>query len=511
MIFYFSLITFLSIEAQSFEDQPLKKIGEKNSAQNLRIEKDIRVLSGEKNTTDKKQKLTLSKELFLKEVLASSPYIKKLQLSIKQAKAQILQSKYSLSDWGFYSEWKKNNKKNPSIDKFLSAESDSQNLAFGLQKKIPYGFEFNSTYVDYKEDSINEGFLKQFKPESIYRKSFNLEFKTNLTESISHFWLLKSFEKSLSIQDLSYYEKSEQLILEALAQYWKTYLSYMKLQQAKAGLQTYKKLVRETNRKQKYKFLQPGERPQILAEYQSIQSGLDLSEQDYKKEIEALFLYLKKDSKKYDLVFDEKSFINLSKNRDSFKEIEIEKTRAFQIQKKLLESQKLNLSVQKSSLYPSVELLGKKAWTPAGESSALGFSSKAGFYEFGFSLKWILFSKSFYQQAAQKKYELEESEIDFELAKKELKNQILLTGNQVKIAHRNIERAKKANEYRKKTFQELRVSFNQGRTDTFQLLQAEKHLRESEVQKAMALSKYSLSLAGFLALRDELIEKYITK
>ena len=62
-----------------------------------------------------------------------------------------------------------------------------------LKKKIPYGFEFNSTYVDYEEDSTNESFLKQFKPESIYRKSLNLEFKTNLTESVSHFWLLKKF------------------------------------------------------------------------------------------------------------------------------------------------------------------------------------------------------------------------------------------------------------------------------------------------------------------------------
>ena len=97
------------------------------------------------------------------------------------------------------------------------------------------------------------------------------------------------------------------------------------------------------------------------------------------------------------------------------------------------------------------------------------------------------------------------------LQNQELKNQIFLIGNQIEIAHKNIERAKKANEYRKKTFKELRVSFNQGRTDTFQLIQAEKYLRESEVQKAMALSKYSLSLAGFLALRDELIEKYISK
>ena len=495
MIFLFCLAVFSLTEAWSLEElSQLKKTPEEKT----------RALA-----IQKKQNLVLSKEFFLKQVLAESPYIKKLNFSIERSKTQILQSKYSLSDWGLFSEWKKNSAKNPSIERFLSKESETQTRVIGLQKKMPYGFQLNSNYVDNKEESSNEGILKQFKPELIYRKSFNLELKTNLTESVSHFWLLKSFEKALSIQDLSYYERSEQLALTALAQYWKTYLAYMKLQQAKEGLLTYKKLVRETNKKRKYSFLQPGERPQILAEYQNIQAGLDLSEQDYKKEKEALFLYLKKDSKKYELDFDPKTLLKTPEKPAPFKEFPIEKTRTFQIQKKGLESQKLNLSVQKSSLFPSVELMGKRAWTPAGESSDLSFSSKQGFYEFGLSLKWALFSKSFYQRVAEKKYQLKESEIDFEITKKELKNQIYLKGERVKMAHRNIERAKKANQYRKKTFKELRASFNQGRTDTFQLIQAEKQLRESEVQKVMALSEYSLSLAGLLALRDELLEKYM--
>jgi len=358
--------------------------------------------------------------------------------------------------------------------------------------------------VYFRDESSNEGLLTQFKPDSIFRENLSFELKTNLTESVSHFWLLKSFKKALSIQDLAYYEKSEQLALSALAQYWKTYLSYIKLQQAKEGLRTYRRLVRETNKKKQYKFLQPGERPQILAEYQSIQSGLDQSEQEYKKEKLALFLYLKKNPKDYELVFDPQVF----PKAPQFKKIEIEKTRAYQIQKKGLESMELNLSVQKSSLYPSVELMGKRAWTPAGERPNLSFSSKEGFYEFGFSLKWVLFSKSFYQKAAEKEYELRESEIDFEIAKQEFENQIFLSKEQVKTAFKNIERARKANGYRKETFKELRTAFNQGRTDTFQLIQAEKQLRESRVQKAVALSEYSLSLATLLALSDELIGKY---
>jgi len=492
MIFYFLLA--ISGLAQAVESQILQ-----NRLTNQAVESQN--LQNKEN-----QKLVLSKELFLKEVLNSSPYIQKLKISLKKSKAQILQNKYSLSDLAFYSEWKKNSSKNPAVDKFLSSESESREQVLGFQKKTPYGFEFHSVYFDSRENSSNEDLLQQFKPESLYRKSLSLELKNNLTKSISHFWLLQSFEKTLSAQDLTYYEKTEQLLLEALTQYWKTCLAYKKLQQAKAGLQTYKKLVLETNRKQKYKFLQPGERPQILAEYENIQSGLDLSEQNYKKEKEALFLYLKKDSQNYELIFEETKLKKTYKS--SFQKVDIQNTRAFQIQKKLLESQKLSLSVQKSSLYPSVELIGKKAWTPAGENSNLSLFSSTGFYEFGVGLSWVFFSRSFHEQVAQKKYQLEESKIDFELAKRELKNQMSLAESHVHIALKNIERAIKANDYRKKTFKELRVSFNQGRTDTFQLIQAEKQLRESEVQKTIALSEYSLSLAGFLALRDELIEKY---
>lgn len=467
------------------------------ASRELAAGKKAKALSGER------QKLVLSKEQFLKEVLTGSPHVKRLKFSVEKSKAQVLQSKYSLSDGVLFSEWKRNNTKNPGIDRFLSSESESQNRVIGLQKKAPYGFQFKTAYADFREESSNEGLLTQFKPDSIFRENLSFELKTNLTESVSHFWLLKSFEKALSIQDLTYYEKSEQLALSALAQYWKTYLSYIKLQQAKEGLRTYRRLVRETNKKKQYKFLQPGERPQILAEYQSIQSGLDQSEQEYKKEKMALFLYFKKNSEDYDLVFDPQVF---PKN-PQFKKIEIEKTRAYQIQKKGLENMELNLSVQKSSLYPSVELMGKRAWTPASERSNLSFSSKEGFYEFGFSLKWILFSKSFYQKAAEKEYELRESEIDFEIAKQELENQIFLSKERVKTAFKNIERVGKANGYRKETFKELRTAFNQGRTDSFQLIQAEKQLRESRVQKAVALSEYSLSLAALLALSDELIGK----
>ena len=455
-----------------------------------------------------KQTLILSQESFLKQILDTSPQAKKLKFAIEKSKAQVLEKKYLLSEGGLFASWNTKHESNPPAEKFFSGKKDTLGKSLSLNKKIPYGINLDASYFDNEEENLVDENLRQLRSKNIYRKGFNFQFKSNLTEMLAHFWLLQSFNSTLSLQDLVYYEELEQLMLSALAQYWKSYLAYIKLQQAQASLETYKKLVREINKKKKYRFLQPGERPQILAEYQNIQSALEQSEQAYEQEKTSLFLYLEKASKNYQLDFDRESFKNPQKIGE-FKKVSIEKTRAFQIKKQALEIKKLDLSSQKSSLYPQVELFGKKGWKVAEEQPELKFSSDFGFYEFGLSLNWMLFSKSAYQKIDQKKYELQESEIDFEIAKKELKNQFFLQEEKIKMALRNINRTKKVNEYRKKSFQELRVSFNQGRVETFQLVRAEKELRDSEIQKVMALSEYHLSLASFLALRDELIEKQL--
>ena len=455
-----------------------------------------------------KQTLVLSQELFLKKILETSPQAKKLKFSMENSKSQILVKKYSLSEGGLSARWNKRNEINPPSERFSSRERETLGKSLTFNKKIPYGMNLNINYFDNEEESLNDQALRQFIPKNIYRKGFNFQFKSNLTEMVSHVWLLKSFNSALSVKDLAYYEELEKLILAALAQYWKSYLAYINLQQAQASLQTYKKLVREINKKKKYRFLQPGERPQVLAEYQNIQSALERSQQEYEQEKASLFVYLKKDSDTYQLDFDRDS-LKTPQKQGEFKKIPIEKTRVFQIQKRALEIKKLDLSAQKSSLYPQVELFGRKGWKAAEEQPELKFSSDFGFYEFGLSLNWVLFSKSAYQKVDQKKYELQESEIDFEIAKKELKNQFFLQEEKVKMAFRNINRSNKVNEYRKKRFQELRVSFNQGREDIFQLVMAEKELRDSEVKKVRVLSEYHLSLATFLALRDELIDKQL--
>ena len=453
------------------------------------------------------QKMSLSEEDFLQQVLNSSPYLLKIKATQQKRLSQILEQKYSFFDWGLTSSWKEENQNNSEIDPFLPKEKSSKVWSLALQKQWPYGLQFYSSYLNTAEQNLDtDELFKRFRPSNIYRNRSQLGLKYNLTQSVTHTWLFKSFPLSLSLNDLIHLEKTEELALKALEQYWKTRIAWVSWQKAQEGLKTYKKLVRQIHNKQKYNFLQPGERPQILAEYQNIQKIVDQSQQNYETEKKALLVFLKPKH-----TFPEWDFKPQKiQAPHKLSKINIEKTRTILIQNQQLEIQKLQLLAQKSSLFPKVEFEGLRGWTPTSKSPQLQLVSDLSFYEFGVQFKWVLFSKSAYQKIHQKKYELEENKIDFAIAKHQLKNQIDLLEKQIPLAYKDIERTKKAIQYYKQAFKEIQQSFEQGRVDVFQLIQIEKQVRNSQLEHAVALSQYSLSLAGLLALKDKLLEKYIT-
>ena len=452
-----------------------------------------------------KKTLQFSQTEFLKSVLSSSPYMKKINLSKQKKKSQLLEQKYSFSEWTLFSSWNQSKRKNPQVTALESKEKETQTWLLGLEKKFPYGVNISSAYTDFNESQINSDFLKQIQPNNIYRKNLSLELKANLTSALGQHWTLTGIQHLQTANDWLYYEQAEQLALQSAGQYWRAYLAHTAYQQAQKGLKTYQKLVRQINNKKKYNFLNPGERPQILAEHQNIQQFTDKQKQNYEKEKKALLLLLKKNPEKYDIVFKEEKPIP----PPSFARLKIENTRAIKIKTSQISQQKLQLITKQSLLFPILQFSGKGGWIPAGTSSNLKFSSKQAFYEIGVSLSWPLFSKSFYEKVNQEKYILKENKIDFEILKQELKNKLSLLEKEIKISYKNIERANKANKYQKQAFRELQKSFEQGRVDIFELINIENKLRESEIKKKTALSEYSLLILQMLALRDQLVDDYL--
>ena len=480
-----------------------QKSNQTDTKEDIKLNHAIRTLS--KTNQPIKKTLRLSQKKLLKEALSFSPYMQKIKLTKQKQKSQLLEQKYSFSDWAVFSSWNQSKRKNPQVTAFESKEKEIQNWSLGLEKKMPYGLNISSAYNHLNESQINSDFLKKIQPNNIYRKNLSLELKANLTSALGQYWTLAGNQQMQTANDWLYYEQAEQLALQSAGQYWKTYLAHIAYLQAQEGLKTYKKLVRQINNKKKYNFLNPGERPQILAEYQNIQQFTDKQKQTYEKEKKALFLFLKKNPEKYEVVFEEEK----PAPPPSFSKIKIEHTRAIKIKDSQISQQKLKLMTQQSLLFPSLQLFGKGGLMPAGISSDLEFSTKQSFYEIGASLSWPLFSKSLYEKVNQERYQLEENKINFEISKQELKNQLSQLEKEIAVSYKNIERTNKSAGYQKQAFRELQKSFEQGRVDIFELINIENKLRESEIKKKRALSEYSLLTLQLLALKDQLVDDYL--
>ena len=454
-----------------------------------------------------KKNLTLSEKKILKEVLSSSLFMEKIRNQREKDLSQLREQKYSFFSLDTFSNFKQSKRKNPRIAFFESKEVKNANWTLGAEANIPFGFNLKSAYSDLSTEQTYSDFLKSANaPENIYRKNLSLELNASLTEVFAQNWTLQSIKQNQNSTKWLYYEKAEDLALEALRQYWKTYLVWMTYTQSKAGLKIYHKLVRQTNNKKKYNFLRPGERPQILAEYEKLKQNTDKQKQIYESEKHTLFLYLKKEPHLYTVNFKEDSIQKLP----LFKKINLESTRTIKIQKKQILAKELRLKSSKARLFPNINFLIKGAYIPGGDNREnLEFSNKHSFYETGVSLKWLLYSKSATEKLKQQKYDIEDSKIDMEILKQKLKNKLDLLEKEILTSYRNINRAKKANTYRKKAFREIRKSFERGQVDIFQLITTENQLRESEVRKKEAQMEYSLLVSQFLALKDELVETHL--
>ncbi len=454
-----------------------------------------------------KKLLILTEQDVLKATLSNSLFVKKIQFEKQKNLSHLKEKKHSFSTWNFLSSWTGSQKNNPQVSVFEARRDKTNSWNLSLKKNIPYGLSLKSSYSDLSELRLNSDFLNTAQsPSQIYRKSLSLELNASLKEALTQNWALKAIQSGEEAVQWLYYEKAEELALRSVRQYWKTYLAQVSWLKSQEGLKTYQQLVRQIANKQKYNFLNPGEGPQVLAEYENLQQKADSQKQNYEREKKALFLFLQKPAEDYDLKFK-----TLPSPPPTFSKIKIDSVRGVQMRAQQITERELKWRSHRVQLFPDIRFISQGGLIPAsaGSRKDLSFSRKNSFYELGVSLNWNLFSKSFYEKAHQERYQLEEDKIDMEIFKKEIENQMDSLKEEISVSYKNIYRAERANSYQKKAFKELKRSFDQGRVDIFELIRAENKLRESELRKASALSEYSLLNLQFLALKDQLVEAYL--
>ena len=457
--------------------------------------------------------ITFSQDYVLKKALSSSPHIKKIQLKKSQALSLLLEQEYSLYNWKTFSTLGKVRRKNPPISPFDSLRENNKTFTFGFEKRLFYGLSLGAIYTDFIQNRINSDFLKRVQaPQDIYKNQFSMELNMDLLRNILGYEERMAFNIIKAGKDKTnwnYFEAAERFALEAAGRYWSAYIAKTIHSQTQKGLKTYNQLVKEIENKKKYSFLRPGERPQVLAEYENVKQEVSKRKQDYLESLDELSLILKITIQPEEVVF-QKEILHPYRFPESWS---IENLRPIKILKKQIKEQNLQVQLAQSQLLPSLRFQGK-AGQLAGKSGSRGdiqlFSSPYNFYEVSLNFLYSPFSKSQREKIKREKFKLEEQKIDLSLLKLEVENQVKSLKRKIQIGYQNILSAEKSARYQEEAFRELKTSFFQGRVDIFELITAENKLRESEIKKMIFLSEYFLLTLQVEALLDRLVERNLS-
>lgn len=454
--------------------------------------------------------VTFSQDYVLKKALTSSPHIRKIQLKRSQALSFLLEREYSLYDWKTFSTLGKVRRKNPPISPFDSLRENNRTFTLGFEKRLFYGLSLGATYTDFTQNRINSDFLKRVQaPRDIYKSQFSMELNMDLLRNILGYEERMAFNIVKAGKDKTnwnYFEAAESFALEAAGLYWSAYIAKVIHGQAQKGLKTYNQLVKEIENKKKYSFLRPGERPQVLAEYENIKQEVSKRKQDYLESLDELSLILKITIQPEEVVF-QKEILRPYRLPESWS---IENLRPIKILKKQIKEQSLQIQLAQSQFLPSLRLQGK-AGQLAGQSGSRGdiqlFSSPYNFYEVSLNFLYNPFSKSQREKIKREKFKLEEQKIDLSLLKLEVENQVKSLKEKIQIGYQNVLSAEKSALHQGEAFRELKISFSQGRVDIFELITTENKLRESEIKRIIFLSEYFLLTLQLEALLDRLVEQ----
>ncbi len=305
--------------------------------------------------------------------------------------------------------------------------------------------------------------------------------------------------------EISRADDLEQVVLDTIQAFWITYVAQEKFKQAVNSRDRYKTLVDAVRRKTSLGYSNPGDLPQVQAEFEGREQNVKSASVDYLKNLDSLLTLLNLES-------GAEVRLEISKSINPVPTLEdkkVEDKRSIRSQKLRVDAAQENLTASKSNSYPSLDFVGNFYSTGQGLSSSDSYSELMGAdrpsYYAGLRLKYNFGADIQNETLINKK-------LDKELQEAILKRQTLEAKNDESRLKRSVQAyyaiaisAQKQKDFREKAQKELNRSYNQGRTDIQTLITAMNALFSSEVTYVNALGDYSIALNQWAAYRDELI------
>ncbi|MDG0817998.1 TolC family protein [Bdellovibrio svalbardensis] len=297
----------------------------------------------------------------------------------------------------------------------------------------------------------------------------------------------------------------EDVVLEAIRQYWTTFAAQENFKEAIVSRDRYKKLVDAVKRKTSLGYSNPGDLPQAQAEFETREQAVKTASTSYLNNLTTLITLLNLDPAA-NIKFEATTLLP---NVPKLPAKNIEDLRTIRSQKLKVAAANENLDASKSKSHPTLNLVGQAVSEGWGEGSQDSYSqvvsSNRPKYYIGLKFKYNFGSDVQNEDIINKKInkDLEETRLSLStLNAQDLQNQ---AERRVQETYALALSAEKQKTFREKAAQELNRSYSQGRTDISILITAMNNFVTAEVQFIQAVGNYHIALNEWAATRDELI------
>jgi outer membrane protein TolC len=316
---------------------------------------------------------------------------------------------------------------------------------------------------------------------------------------------LNSADYTYKAQEVQRANELEDVVLEAIRQYWATYVAQENFKESVASRDRYKKLVDSVKRKSSVGYANPGELTQAQAEYEVREQTVKVTSTAYLTGLENLIFLL-------DLPPGSEIKFDVSSELPpvpKLAELKVEELRAIRSQKLKVQAADENLTAFKSNSYPTLNLVGK-AYTSGVDESAEGsyselMSGKKPLYYIGLRFNYYFGSDVQNERIIASKLQKDLEDINLRQATLNATDVEGQNARRVQAFYAVAISAEKARSFREKAVNELTRTFNQGRTDISILIDAMNKFFNSEVIYSQAVGDYQTALNEWAASRDELI------
>lgn len=316
---------------------------------------------------------------------------------------------------------------------------------------------------------------------------------------------VNSAELTFEANNILHANELEDVVLQAIRQFWITYVAQENHKEAINSRDRYKKLVDAVKKKTSLGYSNPGDLPQVQAEFETREQRVRTSQTEYMTNLENLATLLNLDSKT-EIKFD------VPKTLDSVPQLpskKIEELREIRSQKLKLAASEESLKSAESTSHPTLNFVARAYSYGVDKSSDDSFtqmtSANRPKYYAGIKFQYNFGSDFQNENIINKRLIKNLEEVRLQRQLLELKDREQQAERKVQTTYAIALSSEKQKSFREKAAKELNTSYTQGRTDISLLINALNNFFDSEIQYTKAIGEYAIALNEWAAIRDELI------